>query len=42
MSTSEAKRFWDTHTQSVSGPFDSGFFFDSDITQNGGDAPYMQ
>lgn len=42
MSPSEAKRFWDPPKQSISGPFDSGFFFDSAITRNGGDAPYMQ
>jgi hypothetical protein len=28
--------------QSPGGPFDSGFFFDSAIRNNGGDAPYMQ
>ena len=27
--------------QSQGGPFDSGFFFDSGITRNGGDSPYM-
>ncbi len=27
--------------QSPGGPFDSGFFFDSGITRNGGDSPYM-
>jgi hypothetical protein len=42
MSPSEAKRFWDPPTQSISGPFDSGFFFDSAQRPNGGDAPYMQ
>jgi hypothetical protein len=42
MSPSEAKRFWDPPSQSISGPFDSGFFFDSAQRPNGGDAPYMQ
>ena len=28
--------------QSPGGPFDHGFFFDSAITRNGGEAPYMQ
>ncbi len=42
MSPSEAKRFWDPPLQSISGPFDSGFFFDSAQRRNGGDAPYMQ
>ena len=42
MSPSEAKRFWDPPSQSISGPFDSGFFFDSAQRRNGGDAPYMQ
>jgi hypothetical protein len=44
MSPSESRRFTDPGSarQSVSGPFDSGFFFDSAITKNGGDAPYMQ
>jgi hypothetical protein len=28
--------------QSPGGPFDSGFFFDSGMGQNGGDSPYMQ
>jgi hypothetical protein len=27
--------------QSQGGPFDSGFFFDSGMGQNGGDSPYM-
>lgn len=27
--------------QSQGGPFDSGFFFDSGLGQNGGDSPYM-
>ena len=42
MSPSEAKRFWDPPLQSISGPFDSGFFFNSAQRRNGGDAPYMQ
>jgi hypothetical protein len=27
--------------QTPGGPFDSGFFFDSGMGQNGGDSPYM-
>lgn len=27
--------------QTPAGPFDSGFFFDSGMGQNGGDSPYM-
>lgn len=27
--------------QTTGGPFDSGFFFDSGMGQNGGDSPYM-
>lgn len=30
-----------TDSQTVSGPFDHGFFFDSGTGQRGGDAPYM-
>lgn len=44
MTVKESQRFWDPTSarQDISGPFDSGFFFDSAITKNGGDAPYMQ
>jgi hypothetical protein len=28
--------------QSEAGPFDHGFFFDSGVNRNGGDAPYMR
>lgn len=28
--------------QTISGPFDSGFFFSSTVPGNGGDSPYMQ
>lgn len=28
--------------QTEGGPFDHGFFFDSGVTRNGGDAPYMR
>lgn len=34
-------RFWGTDKQTISGPFDSGFFFDSAIAPRGGDAPYL-
>ena len=44
MSVTESQRFWDPTSaqQSLSGPFDSGFFFDSANRRNGGDAPYPQ
>ena len=44
MSTAEARRFWDPGStlQSPSGPFDSGFFFDSATGPHGGNAPYQQ
>ncbi|MGQ0673023.1 MAG: hypothetical protein ACT4N2_09130 [Hyphomicrobium sp.] len=40
----ESRRFAEPgHTrQTPGGPFDNGFFFDSAIGKNGGDAPYMQ
>lgn len=28
--------------QTDAGPFDNGFFFDSGVNKNGGDAPYMR
>ncbi len=28
--------------QTEAGPFDHGFFFDSGVNRNGGDAPYMR
>jgi hypothetical protein len=31
-----------TSLQTPGGPFDSGFFFDSAVTANGGNAPYMR
>lgn len=34
-------RDFSVDTQTVTGPFDHGFFFDSAIGPRGGDAPYM-
>jgi hypothetical protein len=38
------RRFYDPSKtrQTPGGPFDNGFFFDSAIGRNGGEAPYMQ
>ena len=40
----DTRRFVDPTitNQSVSGPFDSGFFFSSPAAPHGGDSPYMQ
>jgi hypothetical protein len=34
-------RDWRFDRQSISGPFDHGFFFDSGVRPRGGDSPYM-
>ncbi len=34
-------RFEGTDRQTISGPFDHGFFFDAGISARGGDSPYM-
>ncbi|MEO1206990.1 MAG: hypothetical protein AAFV45_11720 [Pseudomonadota bacterium] len=31
----------DSDNQTIAGPFDHGFFFDSGVSQHGGDSPYM-
>ncbi|MEO1542518.1 MAG: hypothetical protein AAFR75_00630 [Pseudomonadota bacterium] len=31
----------DSDNQTLAGPFDHGFFFDSGVSPHGGDAPYM-
>jgi len=36
------RRFTEPASQSVSGPFDSGFFFSTPSAPHGGDSPYMQ
>jgi len=40
----DTRRFVDPsiQSQSISGPFDSGFFFSSPNQPRGGDSPYMQ
>lgn len=37
----ETRRFYDPSYTRQGGPFDNGFFFDSAIGRNGGEAPYM-
>ncbi len=37
----DARYLFSYPRQSISGPFDSGFFFDSAIRPRGGDAPYL-
>jgi len=34
-------RDWRFDRQSISGPFDHGFFFDSGVRPRGGDSPYL-
>lgn len=39
-STNSYRNHW-VDRQTISGPFDHGFFFDSGIAPNGGNSPYM-
>jgi hypothetical protein len=39
-STNSYRNYW-IDRQTMSGPFDHGFFFDSGIEPNGGNSPYM-
>ena len=42
MTAKEARRFVNPARQSLSGPFDSGFFFEQPMGPHGGYTPYMQ
>ena len=42
ISAEKTRRFTEPTRQSVGGPFDNGFFFETPVRPHGGSSPYMQ